>query len=70
MILNLMVATTVSYLTPPPPENVAIAIGFPLNKYLKSSPWTDNHARALVKMGGIDPLYSGAQITQYGIAAI
>ena len=48
---------------PMPPENVAIAIGWPLNKFLKSSPEIESHAMKLERMGGIDPLYSGAQIT-------
>ena len=52
---------------PIPPENVAIAIGWPLNKFLKSSPETDSHAMKLERMGGIDPLYSGAQITHLSI---
>ena len=50
-----------------PPENVAIAIGWPLNKFLKSSPEIDSHAMKLERMGGIDPLYSGAQITHLSI---
>ena len=51
-----------------PPENVAIAIGWPLNKFLKSSPEIESHAIKLERMGGIDPLYSGAQITHFSIA--
>ena len=47
---------------PGPPENVASPIGFPLNKVLKSLSKVDSHAIAFVKIGGIDPLYSGAQI--------
>ena len=58
----------VSNSNPIPPENVAIAIGWPLNKSLKSSPEIDNHAMKLERMGGIDPLYSGAQITHFSIA--
>ena len=50
-----------------PPENVAIAIGWPLNKFLKSSPETDSHAMKFERIGGIDPLYSGAQITHFFI---
>ena len=53
---------------PMPPENVAIAIGWPLNKFLKSSPEIESHAMKLDRMGGIDPLYSGAQITHFSIA--
>jgi hypothetical protein len=52
---------------PMPPENVAIAIGWPLNKFLKSSPEIESHAMKLERMGGIDPLYSGAQITHLSI---
>ena len=54
---------------PPPPEKVAMAMGLPLNSARKSSPVTDNHAMALVSDGGIEPLYSGAQITQRGAAS-
>ena len=50
-----------------PPENVAIAIGCPLNKFLKSSPEIDNHAMKFERIGGIDPLYSGAQIIHFSI---
>ena len=50
-----------------PPENVAIAIGWPLNKFLKSSPEIESHAMKFERMGGIDPLYSGAQITHFSI---
>ena len=55
----------VSSSNPIPPENVAIAIGCPLNKFLKSSPEIESHAMKFVRMGGIDPLYSGAQITHF-----
>ena len=41
----------VSSSNPMPPENVAIAIGCPLNKFLKSSPEIDNHAIKLVRIG-------------------
>ena len=51
---------------PPPPEKVAIAIGRLLKSARKSSPCTDSQAMALVRQGGIEPLYSGAQITQRG----
>ena len=57
----------VSSSKPMPPENVAIAIGWPLNKLLKSSPEIESHAMKLERMGGIDPLYSGAQITHFSI---
>ena len=57
----------VSSSNPMPPENVAIAIGWPLNKFLKSSPEIESHAMKLERMGGIDPLYSGAQITHLSI---
>ena len=57
----------VSSSNPMPPEKVAIAIGWPLNKSLKSSPEIDNHAIKFERMGGIDPLYSGAQITHFSI---
>ena len=53
----------VSSSNPIPPEKVAIAIGCPLNKVLKSSPDIDNQAIKFDRTGGIDPLYSGAQIT-------
>ena len=53
---------------PPPPEKVAIAIGRLLKSARKSSPCTDSQAMALVRQGGIEPLYSGAQITQRGAA--
>ena len=53
---------------PIPPEYVAIAIGWPLNKFLKSSPETESHAMKLDRIGGIDPLYSGAQIIHFSIA--
>ena len=51
--------------SPISPENVAIAIGWPLNKFLKSSPEIESHAMKLERIGGIDPLYSGAQITHF-----
>ena len=57
----------VSNSKPIPPENVAIAIGWPLNKSLKSSPEIDNQAMKFERIGGIDPLYSGAQITHFSI---
>ena len=50
-----------------PPENVAIAIGWPLNKFLKSSPEIESHAMKLERIGGMDPLYSGAQIIHFSI---
>ena len=53
---------------PPPPEKVAMAMGRPLNRARKSSPCTDSQATALLNTGGIEPLYSGAQITQWGAA--
>ena len=53
---------------PTPPEKVAIAIGWPLNKFLKSSPETDNHAIKLERIGGIEPLYSGAHIIHFSVA--
>jgi len=53
---------------PPLPEWVAITTGRPLNRARKSSPCTDNQAMALVSTGGIEPLYSGVQITQRGAA--
>ena len=55
----------VSSSNPTPPENVAIAIGWPLNKFLKSSPEIYNHAMKLERIGGIDPLYSGAHIIHF-----
>ena len=57
----------VSSSNPIPPENVAIAIGCPLNKFLKSSPEIESQAMKLERIGGIDPLYSGAQITHFSI---
>ena len=57
----------VSSSNPIPPENVAIAIGWPLNNFLKSSPDIESHAMKFERMGGIDPLYSGAQITHLSI---
>ena len=50
-----------------PPEKVAIAIGCPLNKFLKSSPEIESHAMKLESIGGMDPLYSGAQITHFSV---
>ena len=47
----------VSSSKPIPPENVAIAIGCPLNKFLKSSPDIESHAMKLERIGGIDTLY-------------
>ena len=44
----------VSSSNPMPPENVAIAIGCPLNKFLKSSPEIDNQAMKFERIGGID----------------
>ena len=57
----------VSSSKPIPPENVAIAIGWPLNKFLKSSPEIESQAMKFERIGGIDPLYSGAQITHFSI---
>ena len=53
---------------PIPPENVAIAIGCPLNNFLKSSPEIESHAMKFERLGGIDPFYSGAQMTHFSIA--
>ena len=47
----------VSSSNPMPPENVAIAIGCPLNKFLKSSREIESHAMKVERMGGIVPLY-------------
>ena len=53
---------------PTPPEKVAIAIGWPLNKFLKSSPETESQAIKLERIGGIEPLYSGAHIIHFSVA--
>ena len=58
----------VSNSNPTPPEKVAIAIGWPLNKFLKSSPEIDSHAIKLERIGGIEPLYSGAQMIHFSVA--
>ena len=60
--------STVSSSMPAPPEKLAMATGRPLNSMRKSSPCTDSQAMALVSTGGMEPLYSGAQITQRGAA--
>ena len=43
-----------------------MAIGRPLKRVLKSSPRIESQAMAQVNTGGIEPLYSGVQITQRG----
>ena len=48
-------------LSPPPPLWVPIKAILSMNESLQDPPETEIHAIALETIGGIDPLYSGAQ---------
>ena len=55
--------------SPPPPEEVAKATGRPLNRARKSCQRVESQVMALTKVGGVEPLYSGAHTNQPSAAS-